>query len=462
MSQAISKREKKRTQDRNAQRAARQRTKDRLALLELQVSQLQGGADKALSDELEQMRKERSELRTLTDHLMAIAGAMKSTLGSSDDAPMRPPPHEGEIPNAGLISHIFRDYESLKAVGPTPILPLSDTHIIVSGILNGWDGPVNEDEKPIQRLMAYLHQRFMLERPLARPMDQLGLLYLVQMAFLYLLAQHKGNRYHLSQIPGWLRPLPAQMKSPHNISIDMLPWPQLRAHLLSSQVESAVTTNTEPCESFALHALRNVYFSPQINFEDAYSMGPDRRLAVSPQFQQYFAPDSIACPFAVDSEFLREYPDFHGIIPEFKSQERPRNTFHDASFELSSLSPFSQPRLTMDDCAASESALTWNKTSPFEDKQRPTTETLDVSRHNIQPYIASPLENRNAPKDTDQRYEQACPDGDIAENLCGTELSEHWHDSLDIITSGESSADWLLSSADYVDGNDLLDFEGGS
>ena len=56
MSQSISKREKKRAQDRNAQRAARQRTKDRLAQLELQVSQLQGGADKSLLDELEQMR----------------------------------------------------------------------------------------------------------------------------------------------------------------------------------------------------------------------------------------------------------------------------------------------------------------------------------------------------------------------------------------------------------------------
>lgn len=80
MSQAISKREKKRVQDRNAQRAARQRTKDRLALLELQVSQLQGGADKALSDELRQMRKERDELRTLADHLVTIAEAMKTKI----------------------------------------------------------------------------------------------------------------------------------------------------------------------------------------------------------------------------------------------------------------------------------------------------------------------------------------------------------------------------------------------
>ncbi|GKZ77786.1 hypothetical protein AnigIFM56816_000569 [Aspergillus niger] len=67
MSRVLSKRDKKRPQDRNAQRAARQPTKDCLVLLELQVSQLQGGAGKALSDELGQMRKERDELRTLAD-----------------------------------------------------------------------------------------------------------------------------------------------------------------------------------------------------------------------------------------------------------------------------------------------------------------------------------------------------------------------------------------------------------
>lgn len=183
MSQSISKREKKRAQDRNAQRAARQRTKDRLAQLELQVSQLQGGADKALLDELEQMRKERSELSTMVDHLMAIVGEMRSKL-DTDAPPVRVPIHEDESANVGLISHIFRDYEAFKTVGSTPLSPLRDTHIILNGILNGWNGSVSDEEEPIQRLMAHLHGRFMLERPLARPIDQLALLYLVQMSFL--------------------------------------------------------------------------------------------------------------------------------------------------------------------------------------------------------------------------------------------------------------------------------------
>ncbi|CAK43476.1 hypothetical protein AnigIFM60653_008786 [Aspergillus niger] len=85
MSRVIPKRDKKRPQDRNAQRATRQRTKDCLALLELQVSQLQGGADKALSDELRQMRKERDELGTLADDLVTIAEATKSALESSNN-----------------------------------------------------------------------------------------------------------------------------------------------------------------------------------------------------------------------------------------------------------------------------------------------------------------------------------------------------------------------------------------
>ncbi|PYH93141.1 hypothetical protein BO71DRAFT_450955 [Aspergillus ellipticus CBS 707.79] len=454
MSQSISKREKKRTQDRNAQRASRQRTKDRLALLELQVSQLQGNADKVLSDEVQQMRKERSEIRTLTDHLLTIAGAMKTTLDANDDAPMRPTSLAGEnTPNSGLVSNIFRDYETLKGVGPTPVLPLSDTNIILNGILNGWDDHVNDDEEPIQRLMAHLHRRFMLERPLARLIDQLGLLYLAQLAFLFLLAQHEGNQYHLAQIPGWLCPLPAQMKTPHNISIDMLPWPQLRMHLLSTQMEAAVTINTEPCESFAVHALRSLYFFPQINFEDAYTIGLDRRLAVSSQFQHYFAPDSVSCPFAVDSKFLSEYPDLRGLIPEFND------------FQLSSLSPFSQPSLNLEDRIGPEPTSTRTRPFPSHNKERSPTQSDDASsrpHHPGHPDVATALQDTQPPEDTNSRGHDSPPVHIMAEDVFSNELSEYWNDSLDLLTGRNSAQAWLLSSMNHVNGHDTLGVEAGA
>ncbi|PWY96706.1 hypothetical protein BO94DRAFT_481725, partial [Aspergillus sclerotioniger CBS 115572] len=413
MSQTISKLEKKRAQDRNAQRAARQRNKDRLALLELQVSQLQGGVDKKLSDELEQMRKERNELRTMADHLMAIAGEMKSKLGSA--APVQAPIH-GESDNVGLISYIFRDYEALRTVGSTPLSPLSDTHVILNGILNGWNGPVSREEEPIQRLMAHLHRRFMLERPLARPIDQLALLYLVQMSFLFLLAQHGGRQSWVS-IPGWLRPTPAQMNTPHNISIDMLPWPQLRVHLLSTQVKTAVSTNTEPCETFAVNALRNLHFSPQINFQDAYEIGLDRRLTVSAQFQQHFAPNSVSCPFAVDSGFLSEYPDFRGLVPEFDDPGKVSCRSHGKPSipQLQSLSPFSQPGLvlgagSLETITASDDGSCLSPEDTFLHQQHPP-----------------PLHANHA----------------IGDNFT-SELSDYWQSSVDLLADGDPGATWLL------------------
>jgi hypothetical protein len=62
-----------------------------------------------------------------------------------------------------------------------------------------------------------------------------------------------------------------------------------------------------------MHTLRSLYFSPPTNFEDAYVVRPDRRLAVSPQFQRVF---SASCPFAVDETFLGLYPDLRGLVPE--------------------------------------------------------------------------------------------------------------------------------------------------
>jgi hypothetical protein len=181
----VSKSDRKRAQDRIAQRSARQRTRERLASLELQVSQLQDGADKSLSSELQRMRRERDDLRVLSSQLLAVANAVQSTLDSGDNqrAPA-PPVDDHDAAASSLMSRIFHDYEALKTVGPAMALPLSDAHVILNGILNGWDGPVADDEAAIHRLMAFLHRRFMSERPSARLIDQLAVLYLFQMSLL--------------------------------------------------------------------------------------------------------------------------------------------------------------------------------------------------------------------------------------------------------------------------------------
>ncbi|PLB54746.1 hypothetical protein P170DRAFT_460792 [Aspergillus steynii IBT 23096] len=307
-------RERKRAQDRAAQRASRNRAKDRVARLEHQIAQLQAGGDEAMMEQMKQMQQERSQLRTLADQLLNIAGALDTTLGPVNGGSGLSSP---QPTRKSLLGEIVHDYEALKSTHPTPAMPLTDPHSILVGVLNGWNVPVSVQEEPVHRLMAHLHRRLMLERPLVRPIDQLAILYLIQMSLLFLLAQLETYRAYLSHVPGWLYPTPAQSSIRHNVTIDMLPWPQLRLYLLSQpDVESY---NTQPCNDLATQTLRSMIFVPEINFEDAYLVGPDRRLTLSPQFRQLFSPEASSAPFAVTPSFLDQYPNLRGIVPEWKS-----------------------------------------------------------------------------------------------------------------------------------------------
>ncbi|KAL4981854.1 hypothetical protein BDW68DRAFT_171737 [Aspergillus falconensis] len=314
--QSLSKQDRKRAQDRAAQRASRTRTKDRLARLELQIAQLQGGADQALLEEVNRLRHERSQLRTLTDQLLNIAGAVHATLTPMDDGLGLSSRQPVQNPRKNLLSDIVQDYEALKTTNTTP---LTDPHPILVGILNGWNTPVADQEKPVQRLMANLHRSLMLERPLVRPIDQLAILYLAQMSLLFLLAQHEACRAYLSHIPGWLYPIPAQTSMPHNVTIDMIPWPQLRMHLLSQP--DVVNYDTQPCNDFATATLRNLFFVPEINFEDAYIVDSDHRLALSPRFSQLFSPAAPMSPFAVSPAFVAQYPALRDLVPEWHAHD---------------------------------------------------------------------------------------------------------------------------------------------
>ncbi|GLA65134.1 hypothetical protein AtubIFM54640_006875 [Aspergillus tubingensis] len=418
MSQAISKREKKRVQDRNAQRAARKRTKDRLALLELQVSQLQGGADKALSDELRQMRKERDELRTLADHLITIAEAMKLKLNSNDDEAAQAGTEGHTEPDPGLISRIFLDYEDLKTVDSTPFSPLCDTHIIVHGVLNGWDDPVSENEEPIQRLLAHLHRRFMLLRPLARPIDQLALLYLVQMAFL--VGGYHPSRYAL---------LTRISLYSHNTESANLVCLRFQA---GYDQQNAVITHNEACETFAMDALRDMYFSPALKFEDAYEIGLGRRLAVSPQFRQHFSPASVSCPFAVGSDFLIAHPDLRGFVPEFVKEtiSRPQHCTERIS-ELASLSPFNQPCLLLEKDSEIPKLLSSQEKSSSQDLCG--SEDANLCHHSQPLNLMDPTE------------------GDF-----GYEPSSYWHDSVELMGYDDIDATWLLRSTVPAETHDQL------
>ncbi|KAL4863529.1 hypothetical protein BDV12DRAFT_202003 [Aspergillus spectabilis] len=179
-------------------------------------------------------------------------------------------------------------------------MPLTDPHPILVGILNGWNTPVTEQEKPVQRLMANLHRSLMLEGPLVRPIDQLAIPYLAQMSLLvrfdpllvallcligfisqFLLALHEAYRAYLGHIPGWLYPMP-----------------QLRMRLLSQpDVENY---DTQPCNDFATATLHH-------------------RLTLSPRFSQLFSPGAPMSPFAVSPAFVAQYPALRDLVPEWQA-----------------------------------------------------------------------------------------------------------------------------------------------
>ncbi|CBF88861.1 predicted protein [Aspergillus nidulans FGSC A4] len=149
--QNFSKQDRKRAQDRAAQRASRTRIKDWLARLEFQIAQLQGGADQALLKEVNCLRQERSQLRTLTDQFLNVAGAVHITLDPMDDG-LGVLSRQSRNPRPNLLSNIIQD--------------------------------LADKEKLVQRLMANLHRSLILERPLVRLIDQLAILYLAQMSLL--------------------------------------------------------------------------------------------------------------------------------------------------------------------------------------------------------------------------------------------------------------------------------------
>lgn len=133
-----------------------------------------------------------------------------------------------------------------------------------------------------------------------------------------------------------------------------------------------------------MNALRNLYFSPDINFQDAYETGLDRKLAVSAQFQQHFTTTSVLCPFAVDSEFLSEYPNLRGQVPEFTDYGKATSKPHDGPLriaQLQSLSPFSQPDLVLEAgllIGSNGSCLSPNSQHFSREKEKLTTNRNEV------------------------------------------------------------------------------------
>ncbi|GAT31143.1 hypothetical protein RIB2604_03900800 [Aspergillus luchuensis] len=181
-----------------------------------------------------------------------------------------------------------------------------------------------------------------------------------------------------------------------------------------------------------MDALRDMYFSPALKFEDAYEISLDRRLAVSPQFRQHFAPTSVSCPFAVGSNFFNAHPNLRGFVPEFVKEiiSRPQHCTETIS-ELASLSPFSQP------CLILEKDLEIPKLPSSQDK--PSSQGLCGSEdtnlfHQVQPLnLMDPTE------------------GDL-----GGEPSSYWDDSVELMGYDDIDATWLLRSTVTAKSHDQL------
>jgi len=73
------------------------------------------------------------------------------------------------------------------------------------------------------------------------------------------------------------------------------------------------------CEAFTLEFLRCIRFVPQISFESSFTVNDfSGRLAVSRIYRHLFF-DSP--PFSMTPEFFTKFPEFIGIIPEWRTLE---------------------------------------------------------------------------------------------------------------------------------------------
>jgi len=73
------------------------------------------------------------------------------------------------------------------------------------------------------------------------------------------------------------------------------------------------------CEAFTLEFLRCIRFVPQISFESSFTVNDfSGRLAVSRTYRHLFF-DSP--PFSMTPEFFTKFPEFIGMIPEWRTLE---------------------------------------------------------------------------------------------------------------------------------------------
>ncbi|CAG8954967.1 hypothetical protein HYFRA_00008656 [Hymenoscyphus fraxineus] len=323
---ALTKEERKRNSDRVAQRALRERKKDRIHFLERtlerQQSQDTDGSVRELTKEVERLREEKESLRRLVDQLGGVTSSLQqwcSSAGvgrgsSSESGIAISATSETEVspPRSPLFIDISRDYERLKSRQDVANI-LRDSHTILKATLNGWQSIIRTEPNPLNDILECVYERLDLG-PKSRFIDQLSIYYLTQMALLIL--EDPNSESSINMVPFWLHHTETQKAAPHYLVIDMLPWPLMRDYVIHNP---SVRFLERDCEAFTLEFLRCIRFVPQISFESSFTINDfSGRLAVSRTYRPLFF-DSP--PFSMTPEFFTKFPEFIGMIPEWRTLE---------------------------------------------------------------------------------------------------------------------------------------------
>ncbi|CAK7202851.1 hypothetical protein SEUCBS139899_005578 [Sporothrix eucalyptigena] len=110
------------------------------------------------------------------------------------------------------------------------------------------------------------------------------------------------------EIPEWLRPIPLQLRIPHPAWMDAIPWPRVRALLVSRQ-------DQYDFESWSTFYSCSLSVSWPYNPSDTIVAVSDEEIVASPIFEQHW---QNLKNWNVNASFRKQFPEIGSMVDEYR------------------------------------------------------------------------------------------------------------------------------------------------
>lgn len=116
------------------------------------------------------------------------------------------------------------------------------------------------------------------------------------------------TRESYREIPEWLRPIPLQLRIPHPAWMDAIPWPRVRALLVSRQ-------DQYDFERWSAFYSSSLSVSWPYNPSDSIVAVSDEEIVASPIFEQHW---QNLRNWNVNTAFRKQFPEIGSMVDEYR------------------------------------------------------------------------------------------------------------------------------------------------